>query len=84
MHVKAVDLSHLFAIVIMIFGRAVLAEAVNPPIGSGGQHPATSGSLKPHSLAPIANSVRAESLAVPRLARTQPIRRLPGNQMQVP
>jgi len=42
MHVKAVDLSHSFGIVILIFGRAVLAEAVNPPIGFGGQHPATS------------------------------------------
>ncbi len=84
MHVKAVDLSHLFGIVILIFGRAILAEAVNPSIGSGGQHPAASGSLRAHNLAPITNSVRAESLAVPRLGRTQPIRHLPGNEMHVP
>jgi hypothetical protein len=82
-HVKAVDLSHFLGVVIMIFTRAVLAEADNSPTGSGGQYPATSVSLRAHDLAPIADRVRDDSLAVPRLARMRPIRHLPGKEMQV-
>ncbi len=84
MHVQAVDLSHLFGVVIMIFGRAILAKAVNPPIGFRGQHAATSGSLQADNLAPIADSVCSETFAVPRLARTIAIRQVPGNEMQLP
>jgi hypothetical protein len=82
-HIKAVDVSHFLGFVIMIFTRAVLAEAVNPPTGSGRQYPATSVSLRAHNLAPIADRVRDESLAVPRLGRMRPIRHLPGKEMQV-
>jgi hypothetical protein len=83
MHVEAVDLFHLFGVVIIIFGRAVLAEADDPSIAAGGQHPATSGNLNADNLAPIVDSVRGESRAVPRLGRTIPIRDLPGNEVQV-
>jgi len=58
-------MSHFLGVVVTIFGRAELAKADDPPIGSGGQHPATSGSLRAHNLAPIADSVCGESLAVP-------------------
>jgi len=65
MHVEAVDVSHVLGVVVTIFGRAVLTEADNLPIESGGQYPATSGNLRADNLAPIADSVRGESLAVP-------------------
>jgi hypothetical protein len=84
MHVQAVDVSHLFRIMIVIVGWAVLAKANRQLIASGDQHPATAGSLTAHNLAPIADSVGGESLAVPRLARTIPIRHLPGREVQVP
>ncbi len=83
MHVKAVDLSYFLGVVIMVFTRTVLAEADNPPTGSGGQYPATPVSLGAHNLAPIADRVRDEPLAVPRLGRMRPIRHLPGKEMQV-
>jgi hypothetical protein len=65
MHVEAVDVSHLLGVVVTIFGRAVLTDTDNLPIRSGGEYPATSGSLRADNLAPIADSVRGESLAVP-------------------
>ena len=82
MHVKAVDLSHFLGVVIIVFTRAELAEADNQRIGSGGQHPATSVSLGAHNLVPIADRMREESLAVPRLGGMRPIRHLPGKEMQ--
>jgi hypothetical protein len=84
MHVEALDLSNSSGVVIMIFGRTILAEADDLPIASGGQHPPTSGRLRTHNLAPIAHSVRGESLAVPRLGRTIPICHLPCTEVQVP
>jgi hypothetical protein len=83
MHIEAVYVSHLLGVVVRVFGRAVLTEADNLPIGSGGQYPATSGSLRADNLAPIADSVRCEPLAVPGLVRAIPIRRFPGGEVQV-
>jgi hypothetical protein len=84
MDVEAADLPYPFGVVIRIFRWTVLAEADNPPVGSGSQHPATEGSLRANNLAPIADGVCGESLAVPRLVRAIPIRELPGNEVQVP
>ncbi len=77
-------MSHLFGVVVRIFGRTVLTEADNLPVGSSRQYPAACGSLRPNDLAPVADSVRGELLAVPRLERTIPVRRLPGKDVQVP
>lgn len=84
MHVEAVDLPYPFGVVIRIFRWTVLAEADNPPVGSGSQHPATEGGLRANNLAPIADGVCGESLAVPPLVRAIPMPQLPANQEQVP
>lgn len=84
MHVEAMDVSHPSRIVIVIVGWAVLAEADHQLIAPGDQHPATAGSLTAHNIAPIAESVSSEPLAVPRLARSIPIRHLPGGEVQIP
>ncbi len=83
MHVEAVDVSHFLGVVVTIFARAVLTKADNLSIGSGGQYPTTSSGLRADNLAPIADRVRGELLAVPRLRRAFPIRHLPGNEVQV-
>jgi hypothetical protein len=75
--------SHLHGVVVRVFGRAVLTEADNLHVGYGDQYPATSSSMRADNLAPIADSVRCESLAVPRLVRAIPIRRFPGSEVQL-
>ena len=83
MHVEAVDVSHLHGVVVRVFGRAVLTKADNLAVGYGDQYPATSGSLRADNRAPIADSVRCESLGIPGLGRAIPIRHFPGSDVQV-
>jgi hypothetical protein len=64
MHVEALDLSHLCGIVIVILGRAVLAEGDDAPIAPGGQNRSASGRLGTYDLAPIPSGVRGQPLAL--------------------